>query len=40
MCFDGKNQPFEENERESTAILTTKKCRENQKFISLGQIMK
>ena len=39
MCFDRKNQPFEENKRESTAILTTTKCRENQKFISFGQMI-
>ena len=30
---------FEKNARESTAILTTKRCRENQKVISFGQMM-
>ena len=25
MCFDGKKQPFEQNRRESTAIVITKK---------------
>ena len=37
MCFDAK--PFEQNTRENTAILTTKKSGENQNFISLGQVM-
>ena len=37
MCFDAR--PFEQNTRESTAILTTKKSRENQKFISFGEVM-
>ena len=40
MCFDGKKkQPFEKSTRETTEILTTKKCRENQIFISFGQMM-
>ena len=33
-----KNNHLKKNTRESTATLTTK-CRENQKFISFGQIM-
>ena len=40
MCFDGKKQPFEKYTRESTAVVITKKCRKNQKFISFGQMMK
>ena len=40
MCFDGKKQPFEKYARESTAIVTTKKCRKNQKSTSFGQMMK
>ena len=34
-----KNNHLKKNTRQSTATLTTKKCRENQKFISFGQIM-
>ena len=32
-CFDGKKTTIWKKYRESTAILTTKKCRKNQKFI-------
>ena len=35
-----KKQSFEKYKRESAAVVTTKKCRKNQKLVSFGQMMK
>ena len=39
MCFDGQNIHLKKRTREKTVILTTKKSRVYQKFISFGQMM-
>ena len=39
MCLDGK-KPFQNNARESLAVVRTKTSRKNIELISFGQMMK